>query len=704
MPSPNARKRILREFPPEKPGAWRTRALELLGEAAFQELLERETAEGVPLAPIYRAEDLAGLRHQEAPPGFAPFTRGNSAFSERGWWVAQEMGEDESLLSHDAQTLEVLREEEIIHLVLALPSRLGNSSLSIDELETILGGAETASAAVFLDAGALSLQPLAVLGAYWQRLGLASENWQGAIAADPLGALARDGELPQSLAHSFDELAATTTWCAKHAPEMGTIWCHGEVWHDGGAHAAQELGLALAAVVASLRELQERGVDPSTAAAHLHWSFAIGSTFFTEIAKLRAARMLLSRVLSSCGVKEQNCHAPLHARTSRRSLTRQQPHLNLLRTTSEAFSAAVGGADSIHVDGFDAALPRETAFARRLARNLQYILKDEARVADVMDPGGGSYYIERMTAKLAARSWQILQEVEASGGLESALREGSVQARIASTHREELEKAELGRLVRIGINKYPAARAPDSTSTNDTPPVTKRQADSRQNQEGRDPKRVRAAESTLAGAVSAAASSLDPEHAETLVEAALQAAAARMSFSELSIVSSRGGSESSAIEAIPLRREAAPFEDFRDRVEAARAKGKRLRVLPINLGRDEAYASGLAVAVSLLEVGGFEVLPGQSGDDRKAALQAIEKSGASILLLCAADADDSKDTQALIRELKTSQPESIVVVAASPEDPGLRARLKKAGVEVFLHGESPILATLQLIAQRLGVD
>ncbi len=701
MASVNPPKRILREFPPEEPEAWQKAAIELLGERAFEELLRRRTAEGIPLLPLYRREDLEGLPFQSSAPGFGPFVRGNQLYREQGWWIAQELTEHESLGDLDATTLQALREREIINLSLTLASRRGNSSLSVDELDTILGGAETASTPVFIDAGALSLQPLAVLGAYFARHGLKPDQWQGAIASDPLGAAARDGELPHSLSRSFDELAATTLWCAKNAPQLQTLWCHGEVWHDGGAHAAQELGLCMAAVVASLRELEARGVEVSTAAAHLRLSFALGPKFFSEIAKLRAARLLLFKVLQSCGVAQQNCHAPLHARSSRRSLTRYEPHMNLLRTTTEAFSAAVGGVDSLHVDAYDASLLRESRSSRRLARNLQYILQDEALIGTVMDPGGGSYYLERMTAELAFESWRILQSIEEEGGLEHALRKGTVQEMIAASAKESARRADLGQLVRIGINKYPvesSAREHPDASEQESPSTVKRATASTQ----RDPERIRAAETALARAASWEGSAMRAVDAEKLTAAALSAATARLNFSELSIVLSRGDkADNFSVEAIPLRREAAPFEEFRESVERARAAGMPLRVHPVDLGPAATRASRLEFALSFFRVGGFELSSAPAGADADESLQTAEKSGGGILLLCGIDQKNLEHAMSLARKWKLR--EELAAVVAELTDSQLKKQLDGAGIDLVLDPESPILASLQPLAARLGV-
>ncbi len=701
MASVNPRDRILQEFPPEETGVWRESAVALLGEKAFEELLRRTTVEGIPLLPIYRSEDLRDIPYRNSPPGFAPFVRGNQSYREQGWWIAQEFGEHDPLSTRDAATLQALREREILNLSLSLASRRGNSSLSVDELDTILEGAEIVSTPVFLDAGALSLQPLAVLGAYWERYGLKPDQWQGAIASDPLGAAARDGELPHSLSRSFDELAATTLWCAKHAPQLGTLWCHGEVWHDGGADAAQELGYCMATVVASLRELEARGVEVSTAAAHLRLSLALGPNFFSEIAKLRASRLLLFRVLQSCGVTPENCHAPLHARSSRRSMTRDEAHLNLLRTTTEAFSAAVGGADSIHVDAFDASLMRESQLSRRLARNLQYILQDEALIGAVMDPGGGSYYLERMTTELACRSWEFLQAIEAQGGMECALRQGTVQETIAATAKENARRADLGRLVRIGINKYPAeSSAPGLAASAEQGSERKLRGADAVTQ--RDPQRIRAAETALAKAALTDGSFLKAADAEKLAAAALAAAAARLNFSELSIVLSRSErADNFSVESIPLRREAAPFEEFRERVERARAGGVALRVFPVDLGPAATRPPRLKFASSFFRVGGFELISTSADAEDTEQLRAAEKRGGGILLILGLDETNLKSAENLARKWKTRAENLVVVELANPR---LKEHLAGADVDLFLDRESPILASLEPLAARLGVS
>jgi len=320
----------------------------------------------------------------------------------------------------------------------------------------------------------------------------------------------------------------------------------------------------------------------------------------------------------------------------------------------------------------------------------------------VMDPGGGSYFLERMTSELAGKSWEVLQAIEARGGLEQALRQGAVQEMIAATAKENAMRADLRRLVRIGINKYPTERtAPERPVAAE--PSSKRKIPGANAARQRDPERIRAAETALAKAASIDSSPLKAADAEKLATAAIAAAAARLNFGELSIVLSRADkADNFSVESIPLRREAAPFEELRERVERARAGGVPLRVYPVDLGPAATRAARLKFVSSFFRVGAFELISARADAKAIENLQAGEKRGGEILLLLGLEEKNLKRARSLARKWK-ARTENLVVVAELAESQ-LKKHLEGADVDLILDRESPILASLEFLATRLGVS
>jgi methylmalonyl-CoA mutase len=483
----------------------------------------------------------------------------------------------------------------------------------------------------------------------------------GGGAADPLGDLASRGELPLPLASAYDEMAATARQAAERGgPDGGvveTIRASSEPYHEGGGHAVQELGFALATAVEYVRELERRGVSPETTAAHLGFGFAIGTRFFTEVAKLRAARLLWDRVLEACGVPAEARATRIQARTSRATKTKIDPHVNLLRGTTEAFSAVIGGADSVRVDPFDRELRRPDDFSRRLARNTQLILRDEAHLGEVMDPGGGSWTIERLTADLAAAAWELFQRVERDGGMAAALQAGWPQREIAETAAARERALATRRQVLVGTNRYPNPHEK---------PLAATAGQGRDAGRGDDDKDARSA--------------------------------ARMSGGD-----THAPSDLPRVEPIPLRRAAEPFEKLRAAVEKQRRDAGNLAVYLATLGPAARIMPRLDFAASFFEVGGFAVTRGEGHDTAAAAAGAAVASGADVIVICGPDEAYAKGAPIVAAQVKSARPDALVILAGRPAEESERERLNEAGVDLFIHARTDVLETLGHVAARLGV-
>ena len=244
----------------------------------------------------------------------------------------------------------------------------------------------------------------------------------GSLGCGPLGAWARDVSLPLgwTVARSlFGELASYVRQL--QAPQLRAAEVSTLAYHDAGASGTQELAYALATGLEYLRWAMDAGLSINAASAQIGFSVGVAGDLFLEVAKLRALRLCWAKLVAACGgdAAAQNTH--LHAVTSRRTKTLRDPWVNILRTTTETFAAMVGGADSLTTRGFDELLGVSDSFARRIARNVQTILNEEAHVTHVADAGGGSYYIDALTDGLARGAWELFQGIEQGGGMASAL-------------------------------------------------------------------------------------------------------------------------------------------------------------------------------------------------------------------------------------------------------------------------------------------
>jgi methylmalonyl-CoA mutase len=223
---------------------------------------------------------------------------------------------------------------------------------------------------------------------------------------------------------------------------------------EGGGSAVEELAFGMATGVAYLRAMQARGIAVETAVRHLRFQFAIGSQFFMEIAKLRAARLLWSQIVAAFGGDTGAQKMWIDGRTAHNNKATYDPSINILRGTSETLAAVLGGVDTLHVAPFDEPIRPPHDFARRIARNTQIILQEESHLTRLIDPAGGAYAVEYLTDQLGRRAWTLFQEVEAMGGMAAALQAGFPQARINTLEEQLQAKIESGEMILVGVNRY----------------------------------------------------------------------------------------------------------------------------------------------------------------------------------------------------------------------------------------------------------
>ncbi|MFE2628956.1 methylmalonyl-CoA mutase family protein [Streptomyces sp. NPDC059374] len=416
-------------------GVLRKAGKDVSGTAA-EDALSTALEDGMRSRPLYTARDAApdpGL------PGFAPFVRGGrpEGNTAGGWDVRQR-----HTTAADGVVLADL-ENGVTSLWLVV----GEAGVPVSSLGSALDGVYLDLAPVVLDAGAETEAAAHALLALYEERGVAKDAARGNLGADPLGHEARTGtSLP------FAPAAALARRCAEEYPGLRALTVDALPYHEAGGSAAQELGAALATGVAYLRELTEAGLTVEQAAAQLEFRYAATADQFLTIAKLRAARRLWARVTEVSGAPAAQVQ---HAVTSPVMMTRRDPWVNMLRTTVATLAAGVGGADSVTVLPFDHALGLPDAFARRIARNTSTILIEESHLARVIDPAGGSWYVERLTDELAHAGWEFFQRIERAGGQAAALRSGQLRDDLAATW-----EARTGRLAKrrepvTGVSEFP---------------------------------------------------------------------------------------------------------------------------------------------------------------------------------------------------------------------------------------------------------
>ncbi|MFJ2912637.1 methylmalonyl-CoA mutase small subunit [Streptomyces sp. NPDC087228] len=401
-------------------GVLRKSGKDVAGPAA-EEALSTTVEDGLITRPLYTSRDSAP---DAGYPGFAPFTRGGKAEGNAagGWDVRQRHALPDAACLNEAVLADL--ENGVTSLWLTVG---GPGGVPVTALAAALDGVYLDLAPVVLDAGGeLDAAAAELLRLYAER-GVDAQAARGNLGADPLGQAARSGDK--------SDPAAAVHWaerCAREYPGLRALTVDALPYHEAGGSAAEELGASLATGVAYLRALTEAGLTVEEACGQMEFRYAATADQFLTIAKLRAARRLWARVAEVCGAAGAGAQRQ-HAVTSSVMMTRRDPWVNMLRTTLACLGAGVGGAGSVTVLPFDHALGLPDAFARRIARNTSTILLEESHLARVIDPAGGSWYVERLTAELADAAWAFFQEIERSGGQAAALRSGMIGERLAAT-------------------------------------------------------------------------------------------------------------------------------------------------------------------------------------------------------------------------------------------------------------------------------
>lgn len=694
-------------FPAATDEAWAGLVRRIVGAADPEEALARHTYDGVSVKPLYTARDWPAGDELAGFPGFAPFTRGHRVAGQvkDGWDVRQRhLHPDRSECNR--QILEDLAKGVTsIELKLDRAGRLGVDGDAaghreaagvggvmvgtIDDLDAILAGVYLDACPVAIDAGAAFLPVSVMMIELLARRRVEPAAFAGAFNADPIGALAGSGHLPGSLENALDQLGALARHVATVCPAATAVGVDATLYHDAGASEAQELACAMAAGTAYLRTMEAAGLDLETAFRQIAFTFSTDANLFLSVAKLRAARRLWGRIAEACGVPRAVRGMRLHVSTSSRIMSRRDPWVNILRGTIAALGAAIGGADSLTVLPFTAAIGHPDATARRIARNTQLVLQQESSMSRVIDPAGGSWAIENQSDALAREGWRLFQEIEGQGGMTVAVRAGRIRDSIAETAAARARHvADLSDPL-TGTSAFPnLAEAPVAFEAVDLETLRARAATDLSLQ------RKRSASSVAAGI-----SALRGGEMEALVVAAAECARGGATLGTIVEAAARGDPARAA--AMPCRRLGAPFEALRDASDACFEKsGRRPTAYLAAIGPLARFAASAAFARNSLASGGIDAVTGDGGDDAEAIAQGFGASGTDVAVICS-DGDGLRDLGPRLAAALARAGAREIHVAAAPEMAGdIFEGLPIAG---YLYAGCDVLAVLQGMMERMGI-
>jgi methylmalonyl-CoA mutase len=686
--------------PNEKPTLddWAALASKDLKGADPAEALTWHTPEGIPVKPLYTEADLAGLDDTDSIPGFAPFVRGPRAtmYAGRPWTIRQYAGFSTAEESNAFYRRNLAAGQQGVSVAFDLATHRGYDSDhprvvgdvgkagvaidSVEDMKILFDGIPLEKMSVSMTMNGAVLPVLACFVVAGEEQGVEAAQLSGTIQNDILKEFMVRNTYIYPPEPSMRIVADIIEHTARHMPRFNSISISGYHMQEAGATADLELAFTIADGLEYVRYATGRGLDVDDFAGRLSFFFAIGMNLFMEVAKLRAARLLWHRVMSGFGAqKPQSLILRTHCQTSGVSLTEQDPYNNVVRTTIEALAAVLGGTQSLHTNSFDEALGLPTDFSARIARNTQLIIAEETGVPKVVDPLGGSYYVEALTNDLAERAWAIIEEVEGLGGMTKAVESGMPKLRIEEAAARRQARIDRGEETIVGVNRY-RPEDPEHVDVLDIDNTRVRESQIARLENVRAERDEAACEAALdrlrAGA----------EGDGNLLALCIDAARARATVGEMSQamedvfgrhraeIRSISGVYGSAYEGDEA------FAEIVARVEAfAETEGRRPRLLVAKMGQDGHDRGAKVVGTAFADLG-FDVDFGPLFETPAEVARAAVENDVHVVGVSSQAAGHKTLVPQLIEELKAAGGEDILVVCGGVIPPQDHAFLHDAGV------------------------
>jgi methylmalonyl-CoA mutase len=580
-----------------------------------------QSPEGIAIKPLYTEADLDGLE-TGGWPGLAPYTRGPRAsmYAGRPWTIRQYAGFSTAEESNHFYRQNLKAGQMGLSVAFDLPTHRGYDSDhprvvgdvgkagvaidSVEDMKILFDGIPLDRMSVSMTMNGAVLPVLANFIVAGEEQGVKLERLSGTIQNDILKEFMVRNTYVYPPAPSMRIVADIITFAAEKMPRFNSISISGYHMHEAGATAVQELGFTLADGLAYARAALARGLDIDQFAPRLSFFFGIGMNFFMEVAKLRAARLVWSEIMTGLGAKSPESRMlRTHCQTSGVSLTEQDPYNNIVRTTLEALAAVLGGTQSLHTNAFDEAIALPTDASARVARNTQLILQSESQITRVVDPLGGSYYVEALTHSLAQAARTLVARVEAEGGMTAAVDAGWPKLEIEASAARRQARIDRGEDVIVGVNKFRLENEPpiDIRAIDNSQVRTAQIAKLEQLKARRDPARVKA---TLDALREGARSN------GNLLALAIEAARARATLGEISAaledVFGRHQAEIRSVHGVYGENFAGLEEIAADVKAFAKEEGRRPRLLVAKLGQDGHDRGAKVVATAFGDLG-FDV-------------------------------------------------------------------------------------------------
>lgn len=628
---------------------WKDAAIVALKGAPFDKKMYTKNYEGITFEPIYTLADVENNTMAQSLPGAEQFLRGTTAggYIANPWKIAQGIDAVDPAEFNKLAKFELEKGATAITAILSKATKQGvaytaeteGRGVAIQDAADVKVAFDGITAPIYAAAGASAL-PLLNL---FKEAGVEAT---GCIGADPVGALLVDGKLPCAMEQLLDEMAETV----KAAPAgLKVINIDATVYGNGGANAVQETAYAIATAAYYVKEMVARGITVDQAAQNVVFSFAIGANFFMEISRLRAAKVAWAQVVAELGGNEESQKIDIFARTSAFTKTVYDPYVNLLRTTTEAFSAVVGGVNALQVTPFDEPIGPADTQSLRYARNQNLLFAKEFGMNYTIDPAGGSFAVETLSAQILEAVKALYAEVSATGIVE-AVKAGTVQAAVAAVLEERFKNLQVRKDVAVGNNSY--ANTTEQLLVKDL---------------------------TALNAAKAAA-----------------AAAGKTALADARAALNKG--EAVEATAIGAHRWVEQFEAMRMATEKAAAEGKKVNVFLANYGPIPKHKGRADFSRGFFEVANFNVIGNDGFATAEEAAEAAKASGAEVVVICGTDDVYPEIVPVIAGALKGT---TKVVLAGAPG--ANKEAFDAAGVDTYIHVGANCYQILKAIQEERGI-
>jgi methylmalonyl-CoA mutase len=659
---------------------WKKEAEEFLKGASFDKKLKTKTYEGLTLEPLYTLNDAnRGLSW----PGFGNYRRGTDAagYLKNTWGIAQRF----TLLPGPDRINKIIKKElksglNMIHLDL---NRLSEIELNLEYLNQLLKNIDLKRYLLMISAEYGSFEILSLFTIYLKENRIDPREITMILNADPIALLASSGQIPNNFDSVMDKCALSLKIAENLGSNSRIIGVNSTPFHSGGASIIQQSAYSISSALFFMDEMLKRDINIDRICQNINFNIQIGPSYFMEIANLRALRIVWSEIAHSYKADDESRKIYINASSSDYFQTRLDPYVNMLRNTTQAFSAVVGGVNNLETCRFSKTFSgrdNEDEFGRRQARNIQLILREESHLDKLIDPGAGSYYIEKLTEQLAEKILMEVKEIESSGGILENLKKGKLQKNIKIVAEQRIKDLNTGRRVVVGTNKFANPNEELVKVLNFKKTGKQVKLPAVDFQEGfkllNESDKIDEILNLSAGLFSKGAS----------LNQCLRAL---------------NNSDTTKVKKIENSRLTATFEEIRYAYNRYKQEKGGLKVLLANFGVLKEYRARADFSKAFFEIGGLEVIYPKAFKQVSKLIQDIERQEAGVVVFCSTDENYRDFVVDAARKIKQKNHDLQIILAGFPGE--YRDEYHKAGVDDFIYLKADIPGILIKIFKNFGV-